>query len=315
MALPSYVVGKGTAQDCIDHMRRTHKLPLSVKAANLAKYFPVWTVSRVEWSKMLMPCVSGVAIDMLLFSGVGSPLCHRYRLISLTGSHTVFRGTYLKRLWSFSEERDSAGRRQGPRGLSQRVSARMVKSTDKSVSRGRRPQRLKWSVSANKGFRLSERPSAEMSSVQALMELALPRFTMSEGTRGKHSPWPVAKEAPASPSPNRSELTVEDPRCSSTQQVLHSVYFDLDALASSDDNELVDVKQCKDLSVTVLYKPEEDDTPAKSEMAASDIVSQLESGAGDVRKVVRHRDEPRGSQMAQPVRPRSRHELSAPIQQ
>ena len=66
MALPSYVVGKGTAQDCIDHMRRTHKLPLSVKAANLAKYFPVWTVSRVEWSKMLMPCVSGVAIDMLV---------------------------------------------------------------------------------------------------------------------------------------------------------------------------------------------------------------------------------------------------------
>ena len=35
------------------HMRRTHKLPLSAKAANLAKYFPAWTVSRVEWSKFL----------------------------------------------------------------------------------------------------------------------------------------------------------------------------------------------------------------------------------------------------------------------
>ena len=45
--------------------------------------------------------------------------------------------------------------------------------------------------------------------------------------------------------------------------MLHSVYFDLDALASSDDDELVDVKKCKDLSVTVLYKPEEDDTPAQ----------------------------------------------------
>ena len=125
MALPSYVVYsmKGNAQDCIDHMRRTHKLPLSVKAANLAKYFLAWTVSRVEWSKMLMPCVSGVAIDTLLFSRVGSPLCHRYRLISHTGSHTAFRGTYLKRLWSFIEEMDSAGRRQGPRGLNQRVSA------------------------------------------------------------------------------------------------------------------------------------------------------------------------------------------------
>ena len=64
--------------------------------------------------------------------------------------------------------------------------------------------------------------------------------------------------------------------------------------------------------MTVFYKLEEDDTPAKSKVAASDIVSQLESGAGDVRKVVRHRDEPMGSQMAQPVRPRSRYELSTP---
>ena len=89
-------------------------MPLSVKAANLAKYFPAWTVSREQWSKMLMPCVSGVAIDTLLFSSVGSPLCHRYRLISCTGSHTAFRGTYLKRLWSFIEESDSTGKRQAP---------------------------------------------------------------------------------------------------------------------------------------------------------------------------------------------------------
>ena len=158
-------VWKGTAQDCIDHMRRIHKIPLSVKAANLAKYFPAWTIPRVEWSETLMPCVSGVAIDTLLFSRVGSPLCHRYRLISRTGSHPAFRGAYPRRLWSF---RDAAGGRQGPGGLDRRVSARMVKSTDRSVSRGRRPRRLKGSASANKGCRLSERPSAEMSSVQAL---------------------------------------------------------------------------------------------------------------------------------------------------
>ena len=47
-------------------------------------------------------------------------------------------------------------------------------------------------------------------------------------------------------------------------------------------------------------------------MAVSDSDSQLESGVGDVRKVARHRDEPMGSQMTQAVRPRSRHELSAP---
>ena len=94
--------------------------------------------------------------------------------------------------------------------------------------------------------------------------------------------------------------------------MLHSVYFDLDALASSDDDELVDVKKCKDLSVTVLYKPEEDDISARSRMAVSDSVSQLESGAGDVRKVVRHQDETMSSEMTQPVRPRSTHKLSAP---
>ena len=35
---------KGTAQDCIDHMWWIHKVPLSVKAANLARFFPPWTV-------------------------------------------------------------------------------------------------------------------------------------------------------------------------------------------------------------------------------------------------------------------------------
>ena len=144
------------------------------------------------------------------------------------------------------------------------------------------------------------------------MELALPRFMMAEGPRVKHPPWPVAKEAPASPSPNQTEPTVEDPRRSNKQQVFHSVYFDLDALASSADDESVDVRKCKDLSVTVLYKPEEDDSPAKSEMTVSDSDSHLQSSVGDVRKVVRHRDEPMGGQMTQPVPPRSRHELSAP---
>ena len=74
-------VWKGTAQDCIDHMRRAHKVPLSVKAANLGKYFPARTVTREQWADMLMPSISGVAIDTLLFSRIASPLCHRYRLI------------------------------------------------------------------------------------------------------------------------------------------------------------------------------------------------------------------------------------------
>ena len=106
------MVWKGTAQDCIDHMWCTHKVPLSVEAANLAKYFPAWTVTIEQWSDMLMPCISGVAIDTLLFSHVGLPLYHKYRLISCTGSHAAFWGTYLRRLRTFIDESDSA---VGPR--------------------------------------------------------------------------------------------------------------------------------------------------------------------------------------------------------
>ena len=38
----------------------------------------------------------------------------------------------------------------------------------------------------------SSRFTADMSSVQVLMDLALPRFAMAEGSRQVHPPWPVA---------------------------------------------------------------------------------------------------------------------------
>ena len=82
-------VWKGTAQDSIDHMWQIHKVPLSVKAANLARFIPPWTVTREQWGDMTMPSISGVVIDTLLFSRIGSPLCHRYRIINRTGSHTA----------------------------------------------------------------------------------------------------------------------------------------------------------------------------------------------------------------------------------
>ena len=43
-------VWKGTAQDCVDHQRRTHEISQAVKAANLARYFPPWTVTRSQMS-------------------------------------------------------------------------------------------------------------------------------------------------------------------------------------------------------------------------------------------------------------------------
>ena len=78
-----------------------------------------------------------------------------------------------------------------------------------------------------------ERPMAEMASVQALMELTLPRFTMVEGPRQVHLSWSVTSELPASPSPNQIEPRGgEDSRCSMDQTSFSSVYLNLDALTS-----------------------------------------------------------------------------------
>ena len=137
-------------------MRRTHKVPLSVKAANLSKFFLAWTVTREQWAAMMMPSISGVTIDTLLFSRIGPPLCHRYRLISQTRSHTAFRGTYLRRLRAFIDESDSAVARRLHRRFAQELASRVVLPTDslasvqprstvghRTVSRSRRPRRLK----------------------------------------------------------------------------------------------------------------------------------------------------------------------------
>ena len=68
-------VWRGTPQDCIDHMRKAHNVPATVKAANLARWFPPWTVSREQWTMILR--------------------FHRYRVISRAGTHVASRGTYM----------------------------------------------------------------------------------------------------------------------------------------------------------------------------------------------------------------------------
>ena len=39
-------------------MWRIHKVPLSVKAANLPRFFPPWTVTREQWADMMMPSIN-----------------------------------------------------------------------------------------------------------------------------------------------------------------------------------------------------------------------------------------------------------------
>ena len=153
---------------------------------------------------------------------------------------------------------------------------------------------------------LDGRPSAEMSSIQALMELALPRFAMTEEPRHVHPPWPVTSEPPGSPSPSKIEPRGgEDSRCSMDQTSLSSVYFNLDALTSSSNEESVDVKKCRDLSVTILYQSEEVDALTKSEIALSDNNRPAVSRVRGIRQVVRRRDVPLGSLSRRPWWPDS----------
>ena len=91
-------IWRGTQQDCIDHMRSAHAVPVTVKASNLARWFPPWTVSRDRWCAAMSSTVYGVATDALLFSRTGVLLVHRYHVFSRVGTHVTFRGTYMARL-------------------------------------------------------------------------------------------------------------------------------------------------------------------------------------------------------------------------
>ena len=96
---PLVTVWKGTSQDCVDHMRKAHDTPVFVKAGNLARWFPPWTVTREQWYSMNRPSVSGIANDMFLFSRIETPLFHRYRVFDRQGSHPAFRGTAMMAQW------------------------------------------------------------------------------------------------------------------------------------------------------------------------------------------------------------------------
>ena len=126
------LVWKGTSQDCVDHMRRAHNTPVTVKAGNLARWFPPWTVTREQWHSMSRPSVSGIAIDTFLFSRIGMPLFHRYRVFVRLGGHPAFRGPYMSRLFAFLKEADAESIRRSHRRRAKEIVASMSKGTSPS---------------------------------------------------------------------------------------------------------------------------------------------------------------------------------------
>ena len=126
-------VWKGTSQDCVDHMRRAHNTPVSVKAGNLARWFPPWTVTREQWHSMSRPSVSGIAIDTFLFSRIGMPLFHRYRVFDRLGSHPAFRGPYMARLFTLLKVSDAESICRSHRRRAKEISASMSESVSPNM--------------------------------------------------------------------------------------------------------------------------------------------------------------------------------------
>ena len=78
---------------------------------------------------MSRPCVSGIAIDTFLFSRIGMPLFHRYRVFDRLGSHPAFRGPYMSRLFTFLKESDAESIRCSHRRRAKEIVASMSKRT------------------------------------------------------------------------------------------------------------------------------------------------------------------------------------------
>ena len=299
--VPWCTVWKGTAQDCVDHLRKTHEISYSVKEANLTWYFPPWTVTRSQWSEMTRPTISGVAINTLLFSRIWVPLFHRYRIISRAGTHVAFRGLYMRRLHAFLEEMDEESVRHHHRRRAQEMAARMSLSSGRdsadgtadvstrrtgarqTVSRAQRPRKsVSGSSSASDTVSL---PPVEAYMIQALMDLMFPRFAgMGDGPRQVHAPWAMSTNSPASPASSHLDTSGEEDRAG-----LSSPYLDLDGLSSSDDDTGTSVG-LSDLSVTLLCGSDEVFSPVNSDQVLSDVDFPPEPVSCDKRQVVRRSD-------------------------
>ena len=74
---------KGTSQDCIDHINSRHHVGVTVKTANLGKWFPPWTVTQAALNTVVKSNVSGISTDVVLFSEHGAQLVHHYRVFGI----------------------------------------------------------------------------------------------------------------------------------------------------------------------------------------------------------------------------------------
>ena len=242
--------------------------------------------------------MSGIAIDTFLFSRIGMPLFHRYRVFDRFGSHPAFRKPYMPRLFLFLKESDSESIRRSHRRWARELAVGMSPKpsvtrnvVSKTMQSGPAPQRTVLSklMGPNTGKLLIPPAgdatgssvisrngcSREEDTVQALMDLSLPRFTrLDDGRLPKTRLWPITEQPPSSPA------SVGD----GTRTRTPSPCYQLDDLtsASSTGGTLTN-----DYRLTLLTDSSNSITPVGSIVSFSDDDLPLCSDQEDKRKVQR----------------------------
>ena len=194
------------------------------------------------------------------------------RVFDRLGAHPAFREPYRTKLFDFLKEADTNSIHHSHRRRAKEIAASMSKgaSSNKEVptattSSRRSVQRTPVSKitgreagpslipTAERRPQLSAssiyRRSAEKDTVQALIDLSLPRFTkLDDGIIPKTKPWPIAVNSPASPT-----LTEDGNRTRTP-----SPCMDLDEIST--DGSVTDASP-HDFKVTLLYESEDSCTP------------------------------------------------------
>ena len=206
----------------------------------------------------------------------------------------------MTRLFDFLKEADAESIRRSHRRRAKEIAASMSKGAssskevpDTTTSSRRSVQRTPVSKITGREagpsliLTAEKRPkllassiycrSAGKDTVQALMDLSLPRFTkLDDGMIPKTKPWPVAANSPVSPVSAEDGIRTRTP----------SPCMDLDELFT--DGSVTDVSP-QDFKVTLLYDSEDSCTPVGSKVFSSDEDLPLSPGQEDRRKV-RKRD-------------------------
>ena len=172
---------------------------------------------------MSRPSVSGIAINTFLFSRIGTPLFHRYRVFDRFGSHNAFRKPYMQKLFTFLEEADSESIRRSHRrrakeiaaGMSRKPKGKTSGATDTMPPRTETQRTVVSKITTRDTSRYLIPPAdgqpwtsvhsknsqaREEDTVQALMDLSLPRFErLEDGALPKTKLWTITKKPPSSP--------------------------------------------------------------------------------------------------------------------